>query len=71
MFIKVTGIPEGEDATVVFELENGYNPPITLDSDLNVVARITSTTYQRPKITVTQGSNTITKVYSLKGVTLA
>lgn len=71
MFIKVTGIPEGEDTTVVFELENGYNGPVTLDSNMNVVARIINTTYQRPKITVTQGSNTITKVYTLTGLTLA
>lgn len=69
MFVKVTNVPEG--ATVTLQVTNGTNGPITLDSDLNVVARIVDKVNQKLKIVVTTSGATITKIYSLAGLTLA
>ena len=69
IFVKATNIPEG--ATVVFEKTNGTSGPVTLDSDLNVIARITDKVNQKLKLTVTTETATITKIYSLAGMTLA
>lgn len=55
----------------MFEKTNGTLGPVTLDSDLNVVARITDKVNNKLKITVTTETATITKVYSLAGMTLA
>ena len=55
----------------MFEKTNGTLGPVTLDSDLNVVARITDKVNNKLKITVTSGTDTITKIYSLADMTLA
>ena len=59
-----------DGATVTVELEGGKHGPVTLDSDMNVVVRITSTS-QAIKATATKGDTTQTEVYKLKGLTLA
>lgn len=69
MFVKATGVPEGAVATI--ELYNGIHPAVTLDSDLNVVVRITDKNTQKLVLTVKYNSVVETKTYSLKGLTLA
>lgn len=69
MFLKATGIPEGAVATV--EVVNGVHGPTTLDSDKNIVLRITNTETQQIKLTVTANGQTATKTYTLTDVVLA
>lgn len=69
MFVKATGVPEGAVATV--ELYNGIHPAVTLDSDLNVVVRITDKDNQKLILTVAYGGVREQKIYGLNGLTLA
>ena len=69
MFLKATGIPDGATATV--EIINGVHGPTTLDSDKNIVLRITNTETQQIKLTVTYNGQTATKTYTLADVVLA
>lgn len=69
VFLKATGIPEGAVATV--EVVNGTHGPTTLDSDLNIILRIANKDTQQVKLTVTLDGESVTKTYSLTGLTLA
>lgn len=69
MFVKATGVPEGSVATI--EVYGGAHGPTTLDSDLNCVVRITDKDTQKLILTVVKSGVKETKVYSLKGLTLA
>ena len=69
MFVKATGVPEGAVATV--EVYNGVHPAVTLDSDMNVIVRITNKDTQKLVLTVKSNGVVETKTYSLKGLTLA
>ena len=69
MFVKATGVPEGAVATV--ELYNGVHPAVTLDSDLNIIIRITDKDSQKLILTVSYEGVREQKIYSLKGLTLA
>ena len=61
---------EPEDATVTVELIGGKNGAVELDDGL-IVLKIADTAKQSVKVTVTNGEDTATKTYSLKGLTLA
>lgn len=69
MFVKATGIPE--DAVATIELYGGKHGPTTLDADLNCILRITNKDTQKVILTVTKSGVTETKIYGLKGLTLA
>lgn len=58
--------------TITVELIGGtVGHPITLDSDRNIVLRIANTSTQSVKVVATDGKHTVTKSYSLTGLTLA
>ena len=69
MFVKATGVPEGAVATI--EVYGGAHGPTTLDSDMNVIVRITDKDNQKVILTVHYDGVTETKIYGLKGLTLA
>lgn len=69
MFLKATGIPE--DAVATVELYGGTHGPTELDSDLNIIIRVTDNVNQNVVLTVTKGDVSVQKVYRLKGLTLA
>lgn len=62
-------MPEGAVATV--ELYGGKHGPTTLDSDLNIIVRITDKNTQKVVLTVSYNGVTEKKIYGLKGLTLA
>lgn len=58
--------------TITVELIGGtVGHPVTLDSDRNIVLRIANTSTQSVKVVATNGKRTVTKSYSLTGLTLA
>ena len=58
--------------TITVELVGGtVGHPVTLDSDRNIVLRIANTSTQSVKVVATDGKHTVTKSYSLTGLTLA
>ena len=58
--------------TITVELIGGtVGRPVTLDSDRNIVLRIANTSTQSVKVVATDGKHTVTKSYSLTGLTLA
>lgn len=58
--------------TITVELVGGtVGHPVTLDSDRNIVLRIANTSTQSVKVVATDGTSTVTKSYSLTGLTLA
>ena len=60
-----------EGATTTVQLLGGvHREPVTLDSDMNCVFRITDRNTQRIKVVTTLGDDTITKVYSLAGLSI-
>lgn len=64
-------VPGVEGVTYTAELTNGIKGPVTLDSDQTVVFRIDNKDTHKVKITATkQGLGSVTKVYSLSGLTL-
>ena len=54
-----------EGATTTVELVGGFDGPVTLDSDMNAVIRVTDKSTQKVKVVTTLNGDTITKVYSL------
>ena len=61
--------PEG--ATVTVELSNGAaGGPVTLDSDMNCVFRVTSTAQTITVVVTGTDGDTLTRVYKLNGLTL-
>ncbi len=61
-----------DGATTTVELTNAQDPkgPVTLDSDMNCVLRITNKNTQKVKVVTTLAGDTITKVYSLSALTV-
>ena len=59
-----------EGATTTVELVGGFDGPVTLDSDMNAVIRITDKKNQKIKVVTTLNGDTITKVYSLSALTV-
>ena len=60
-----------DGATTTVQLLGGPNKnPVTLDNEANAVFRITDRNTQRIKVVTTLGDDTITKVYSLAGLSI-
>ena len=60
-----------DGATTTVQLLGGtHKNPVTLDSDMNCVFRITDRNTQRIKVVTTLGDDTITKIYSLAGLSI-
>ena len=59
-----------EGATTTVELVGGIDGPVTLDSDMNAVIRITNHKTQKIKVVTTLNGDSITKVYSLASLTV-
>lgn len=60
-----------EGSTIVVELSDSGKAPVTLDSDRTIVLRIENKS-QTIKITASkEGYDTVTKTYTLSGLTLA
>lgn len=57
-------------ATTTVELVGGIDGPVTLDSDMNAVIRVTDKKTQKVKVVTTLNGDTITKVYSLTALTV-
>ena len=62
-------VPSDITATIKLKLLGGVGPEVTMDSDLNAVVRITSTS-QKIRVIMTKGTSSIVKVYSLNGLLL-
>ncbi|MBO6267701.1 MAG: hypothetical protein J6N19_00985 [Clostridium sp.] len=63
---------ENASDTITVELVGGtVGHPVTLDSDRNIVLRIANTSAQSVRVVATNGTSTVTKTYSLTGLTLA
>ncbi|MBP5596081.1 MAG: phage major capsid protein [Pseudobutyrivibrio sp.] len=60
-----------DGATTTVQLLGGsHKDPVTLDNDNNCVFRITDRNTQRIKVVTTLGDDTITKIYSLAGLSI-
>ena len=66
--LKVEGVPD--NSTTVVELVGGTKGPVTLDKDMNIVLLIKNKDTQQVKVTVTKDQESVTKTYSLTGLTL-
>lgn len=62
-------VPTDITATIKLKLLGGVGPEVTMDSDLNAVVRITSTT-QKIRVIMTKGNSSVVKVYNLTGLVL-
>jgi hypothetical protein len=58
-----------EGATTTVEILGGTTGAVTLDSDMNWVGRISNNT-QRVKVVTTLGTESVTKIYSLRSLVL-
>lgn len=58
------------DAITTVELVGGTKGPVVLDSDMNMVLLIKDKDAQTVKVTVDDGDEQLTKIYSLAGLTL-
>ena len=67
--LKVVTDPVADVITTV-ELVGGQSGPITLDSDMNIVLRVTSNSTQSIKVVSTKAGVSTTKTYTLTGLTL-
>lgn len=61
---------EVEGATITVELVGGVNGAVTLDSDRTIILRIKNKSQKIKIIASKEGYDTITKTYSLSGLTL-
>jgi hypothetical protein len=59
-----------DGVTTTVELVGGAKGPVALDSDMNIVLRVTDKNTQSVKVIATKGTESITKIYSLVGLTL-
>ncbi len=66
--LKIEGVPD--NSTTVVELVGGTKGPVTLDEDMNIVLLIKNKDTQKVKVTVTKDQESVTKTYSLAGLTL-
>ena len=58
-----------EDAIITAEVVNGVHGPVTLDEDGILVARIADKSSQTIKIVASKDGNSVTKIYTLDGLT--
>ena len=66
--LKIEEVPD--NSTTVVELVGGTKGPVTLDEDMNIVLLIKNKDTQKVKVTVTKDQESVTKTYSLAGLTL-
>ena len=66
--LKINTIPN--DATTTVEVVGGTKGPVTLDEDKNIVLLIKNKDTQSIKIISTKEEKSVTKTYSLTGLTL-
>ena len=59
-----------EDSTVIVDLVGGTKGAVELDSDRNIVLKISNKDTQSIEITVEQGDSIAEKAYNLSGLTL-
>lgn len=59
-----------EDSTVIVDLVGGTKGAVELDSDRNIVLKISNKDTQSIEITVEQGDSIVEKAYNLSGLTL-
>lgn len=69
IFLKAVNVPD--DAVATVELYGGVTGPVTLDSDRNIVLRVTNKNTQKVVLKVVKDGVAETKTYGLKGLTLA
>lgn len=67
MVLKVDNVPDG--ATMIVEVVGGVAGPVTLDEDLNFVARLTDPWRQTIKVTCRLNGEESSKEFSLGGMT--
>lgn len=58
-----------EDAIITAEVVNGIHGPVTLDEDGILVARIADKSSQTIKIVASKDGKSVTKIYTLDGLT--
>ena len=66
--LKFDGLPA--DAITTVEVVGGTKGPVTLDADRNIVLLIKNKDTQSIKMVSKKGTHSITKAYSLTGLTL-
>ena len=59
-----------EDSTITVEVIGGTKGPVTLDDDKNIVLLIADEDTQSVQVKVKKGTETETRTYSLKNLTL-
>ena len=59
-----------EDSVITVEVINGTKGPVTLDEDKNIVLLIADEDTQSVRVTVKKGTETESRTYSLKNLTL-
>jgi hypothetical protein len=67
--LKIVTVPVDGVVTTV-ELVGGTKGPVTLDSDMNIVLRITNKGTQSVRVIATKGEDSITNIYGLTGLSL-
>jgi hypothetical protein len=67
--LKVSTVP-AEGVTTTVELVGGAAGPVMLDSDMNVVLRVTNKNAQTVRVVATKGAKSITRTYGLASMTL-
>lgn len=71
-YLVLKATTENASDTITVELVGGtVGHPVTLDSDRNIVLRIANPSTQSVRVVATNGTSTVTKTYSLTGLTLA
>lgn len=64
-------VPDEDGVTITCEVVNGFHGPVTLDEDGILVARIADKSTQTIKVVASkQGYDSVTKTYSLTGLTV-
>lgn len=70
-YLVLKATTENASDTITVELVGGtVGHPVELDSDRNIVIRITNPSTQTIKVVATDGEHSVTKTYSLTGLTL-
>ena len=65
-------VPGASDATITVEVVGGHSGPVTLDPDGLIVVRLESNTTQSIRVIASKdGCTSVTREYSLTGLTLA
>lgn len=69
-YLALKFVTEPTDAVTTVELVGGNKGPVPLDADHNIVLLVKNPATQSVKVVSTKGTESITKTYSLTGLTL-